>query len=229
MSDSARRGRMGPGGFLSLQNCCDPPRAGWVGSIPTRSRQRRLVAVALVAAVVAGARSLGAQVPDTAARGPVRAPVLAVPRAAPAPPITPRRAFLYSLAVPGSAQSILDRPTAGTIFVAAEAGALAMLAKSTQDLRAARRLAYDSVVVRYDTSGSTITPVRSLSQVAQRARSRIGPRRSFVEDWLTIVIVNHFLAGADAYVAANLWDVPTDVTVAPAPHGRLTIAASLQW
>ena len=228
MKESARRGRMGPGGFLSLQNCCDPPRAGWVGSIPTRSRQRGLAAIAVLAAGL-GAGTLGAQVPDTTARGPVRAPVLAVPRPAPAPPITPRRAFLYSLAIPGSAQSILDRPTAGAIFVATEAGALAMLAKSAQDLRAARRLAYDSVVVRYDTSGTTVTAVRALSPIAQRARSRIGPRRSFVEDWLTLVIVNHFLAGADAYVAANLWDVPTDVTVTPGSHGRLTIAAKLQW
>ena len=233
MNDAARRGRMGPGGFLSLQNCCDPPRAGRVGSIPTRSRQRGLTSAALLALCFLTALPSGAQVRDTTPRGPVRAPVLAVPRPAPLPPITPRRAFLYSLAIPGSAQSILDRPTAGAIFVAAEAGGLAMLAKATQDLRAARRLAYDSVVVRYDTTvvGTTRTarPVRTLSRTALRARSRIGPRRSFVEDWITIVVVNHFLAGADAYVAANLWDVPTDVTVAPAPSGGLTIGASRRW
>ncbi len=223
---------MGPGGFPGLQNRCDPPRAGRVGSIPTRSRQRRLAACTLVALAVAAA-PLGAQVRDTIPRGPVPSPVLAVPRPAPSPPITPRRAFLYSLAIPGSAQSILDRPTAGAIFVAAEAGALAMLAKSTLDLRAARRIAYDSVIVRYDTTTvgttTTITPVRALSRTAARARTRIGPRRSFVEDWLTIVLVNHFLSGADAYVAANLWDVPTDVTIAPGPRGGYTIGASLRW
>ena len=220
---------MGPGGFLGLQNRCDLPRAGRVGSIPTRSRQRRGF-TRVVGALLLAAAPLGAQVRDTVPRGPVQTPVLAVPRPAPAPPITPRRAFLYSLAVPGSAQSILDRPTAGAIFVAAEAGALAMLAKSTQDLRAARRLSYDSVIVRYDTSTTgTITPVRALSRTAARARSRIGPRRSFVEDWLTIVIVNHFLSGADAYVAANLWDVPADVTVAPGTRGGYTVGASLRW
>ena len=34
---------------------------------------------------------------------------------------------------------------------------------------------------------------------------------------------NHFIAGADAYVAANLWDVPTDVSVSPAPGGRMAV------
>ena len=171
-----------------------------------------------------------AQVPDTV-RGPRPTPTLTLPRGDAKPPITPRRAFFYSLLAPGYAQSVLNRPTAGSIFVTVEAGALVMLGKSTNDLRAARRLARDSVVTGYKVNATTgdTTLVKAQRNGAARAASRIPARRAFVEDWLTLLIVNHFLAGADAYVAANLWDVPTDVTVSAAPRGGMRIGASLQW
>jgi len=172
----------------------------------------------------------GAQVTDTTANRP--SPSLHVPKPTGAPPLTPRRAFLYSLMAPGSAQSILGRPTAGSIFVAAEAGTFAMIAKSVNDLRAARAIAGDSVVTSYaiPAGGTVPRPVYQRTAGALRARSRIPARRAHVEDWITILIVNHFLAGADAYVAANLWDVPTDVSVAPAPGGGgVQVGARLSW
>jgi hypothetical protein len=174
---------------------------------------------------------LGAQVTDTTPAAP-RTPSLAVPGSAGRPPITPRRAFLYSLAAPGSAQSILGRPTAGSIFVASEAGILSMIAKSVYDLRAARALANDSVIVRYGpdtTRGPDIYPFRALTAGAQRARSRIGARSAHVEDWITILIVNHFLAGADAYVAANLWDVPADVGISATADRGMQLRARIAW
>ncbi|HEX2780203.1 MAG TPA: hypothetical protein VHM30_11940, partial [Gemmatimonadaceae bacterium] len=175
-----------------------------------RSWPARVAAVApLLLVTLLAARVASAQVTDTT-RGPRPTPTLTLPRADAKPPITPRRAFFYSLLAPGSAQSILDRPTAGSIFVSVEAGALVMIAKSTNDLRAARRLARDSVISAYKVDATTgdTTIVRRQTTGGARAETRIGPRRAFVEDWLTILIVNHFLAGADAYVAANLWDVP---------------------
>lgn len=192
-----------------------------------------LAAATLAGAVIlsgVAATPLAAQVTDTAATR--SSPSLLVPKAAAAPPITPRRAFLYSLAAPGSAQSILSRPTAGSVFVAAEAGTLAMIAKSVNDLRAARALVHDSVIFRYDTAaarGPGQLPFRRLTAGALRARTRIPARRAHVEDWITILIVNHFLAGADAYVAANLWDVPTDVAVSAAPAGGMVVAARFAW
>jgi hypothetical protein len=173
--------------------------------------------------------ALVAQVPDTATSP--RAPSLVVPKPTGAPPITPRRAFLYSLAAPGSAQSILGRPTAGSIFVAAEAGTLAMIAKSLNDLRAARAVARDSVVTGYTvpTNGTVPVPVYDRTPGAKRAQTRIPARRAHVEDWITLLIVNHFLAGADAYVAANLWDVPTDVSVSPSPTGGVQLGARFAW
>jgi hypothetical protein len=186
--------------------------------------------VALVALVVSVAPAAAqAQVTDTVPTRP--SPSLAVPKPAGAPPITPRRAFLYSLAFPGTGQSILSRPTAGSIFAAAEAGTLAMIAKSVYDLRAARAIVNDSVVYSYTapTDGSAPAPIYHRTAGALRAQSRIPARRAHVEDWVTILIVNHFLAGADAYVAANLWDVPTDVSLTTAPAGGIGVAARFAW
>jgi hypothetical protein len=157
-------------------------------------------------------------------------PSLAVPKQGSAPPLTPKRAFLYSLAVPGSAQSILDRPGAGALFVTVEAGSLVMVAKSLHDLSVARRLAADSIVIGFDTTGTGVSglPARPIRQVSPPA-VRVRPRRTFVEDWITLLIVNHFIAGADAYVAANLWDVPADVSVSPASGGRMAVVARVKW
>ncbi len=188
-----------------------------------------VIPCALVVLAAAPA-AISAQVTDTTATRP--SPSLLVPGAAAAPPISPRRAFLYSLALPGTGQSILSRPTAGSVFVAAEAATLAMIAKSANDLRAARALAHDSVIFKYDTAsarGAGQLPFRRLTAGAVRAQSRIPARRAHLEDWITILIVNHFLAGADAYVAANLWDVPTDVNLAAAPAGGVVIAARFAW
>jgi len=187
----------------------------------------RGAAVALLTACVPIA--VVAQGTDTTTTRP--SPSLLVPKPAGGPPITPKRAFLYSLAFPGSAQAILSRPTAGSIFVGAEAGTLAMIAKSMYDLRAARAVASDSVVHGYTTptDGSQPRPIYARTAGALRAQSRIPARRAHVEDWITILIVNHFFAGADAYVAANLWDVPTDVSVTAAPSGGALLAVRLAW
>ena len=208
-----------------------PHRAISSPRVAALGRRACFVALLAVVLITMGSRSAQAQVGDTThtARP---GPNLTVPKAAAAPPITPRRAFLYSLAAPGSAQSILSRPTAGSIFVAAEAGTLAMIAKSLNDLRAARAIAHDSVIFRYDTAtarGPGLHPFRTLTAGALRAQSRIPARRAHVEDWITILIVNHFLAGADAYVAANLWDVPADVGISAAPAGGMQLRARIAW
>ena len=197
--------------------------------VPRRRASVRARALGIAGLLLALPAALTAQVTDTTSNR--ASPSLHVPKPTGAPPLTPRRAFLYSLFAPGSAQSILGRPTAGSIFIAAEGGAFAMIAKSVNDLRAARAIADDSVVSSYaiPVGGTEPLPVYRRTAGALRARSRIPARRAHVEDWITILIVNHFLAGADAYVAANLWDVPTDVSVAPSPGGGVQVGARLSW
>ena len=53
-------------------------------------------------------------------------------------------------------------------------------------------------------------------------------RKGHVEDWVAFLIANHLFAAADAYVAAHLWDLPTQITVKPAADGA-RVAARLSW
>jgi hypothetical protein len=127
------------------------------------------------------------------------------------PPVSPGRAFLQSVLVPGWGQASLRRPTAGTIFTAVEAMSVTMLIQSKHELSEARRAASDSVVDHYEapsTPDGEPTPVFAPNQFA----GRIGARKQAVEDWAALLIFNHLLSGADAFIAAHLWDVPVEVS-----------------
>ncbi len=171
--------------------------------------------------------------PDTTATrrapGPRRATSGAAPRPDLRPPVTPRRALISSLLVPGLGQTRLDRPTAGAVFVAAEIAGVAMLGKSLADLGAARALRRDSItlVIPVDTLGRpTGQPVRrpgGFSSELVRARSL------HVEDWIAFLFFNHLLSGAEAFVAAQLYDLPAQISAQPGPRGGVGVALSLAW
>jgi len=227
---------MGPGGFPGLQNQCDLTTSGWVGSIPARSRHailepsvdmRTLALPAL--GVVLAVSALSAQAPpdtlraDTARAAAVAEPVVAAPRPVrdtlTGPPISPKSAFLRSLIVPGLGQAALDRGTAGGIFVSLEALSLLMTIKSKRDLRVARRLETDSVFFEID--GADTVFVNHLA-------GRVRARKQHVEDWIALLIFNHLFAAADAFVAAQLWDVPARVSV-QRDGDRTRLTATVRW
>jgi hypothetical protein len=56
----------------------------------------------------------------------------------------------------------------------------------------------------------------------------VNTRRGHLEDWIAFIIANHLFAAADAYVAAHLWDLPSQISVDARPNGTV-IAASLRW
>ena len=176
--------------------------------------------------------ALGAQAPaDTvradSARADTTPAVVAAPAAVAArdtisgPPISPRSAFLRSLIVPGLGQAALDRGTAGGIFVSLEALSLLMTIKSKRDLRVARRLEADSLFFGIDADGDTLF---APSPVAGRVRAR----KQHVEDWVALLIFNHLFAAADAFVAAQLWDVPARVSVTR-DGDRTRLTATVRW
>lgn len=149
-----------------------------------------------------------------------------------APPISPRRAFLYSLAVPGLGQSRLHRSGAAAIYVAAEAVSIAMLGKSAYDLAIAKRRVNEVLVRSYrvDAEGRPVfaggAPVVAdslRSRYAQPAndelRSRLKARRLHYEDWVALLIFTHLFSGADAFVSAHLWDLPRQVEMRTLPSG----------
>jgi hypothetical protein len=181
-------------------------------------RARALV-IAMV--VIAGASVASAQAPvDTAARIDT-----AGPRPELQPPLSPRRAFLYSLLMPGYSQSVLGRHRAGALQLVFEAAAVVMIRQSAADVREARRNLADSIVVSFvDELGQPqITKVPS-----PFSPGLLRSRRSHLEDWIAVLLANHLFSAADAYVAALLWDLPAEVQ-AEARRGEVRLGLRLGW
>ena len=198
-------------------------------------------AVCAVLLLASSPRDIRAQERDSArvgaepTAGPRRA---AVVDTVPGPPISPGRAFFSSLLVPGLGQSELDRPVAGMIFVAVEAISIVMIQKSQKELAFAKRVGKIGVPCPGDESGqlcldrgvpSGNPPTFPNATTPNRfSGGRITARRQHVEDWVALLVANHLLAGAEAYVAAHLWDLPARVGARPVAGG-VAVAASLSW
>ena len=229
---------------------CDLTTSGWVGSIPMHSRQRRPArsssrfvrmligrglplafawAMACLAPVAARAqRADTTHRADTTRRAPPKttAAVVARPDSL-AAPLTPRRALVYSIFVPGSAQSILGRHKAAAAFVLVEAITISMVRESVADVRQARRFANDTTVVSYvDGSGNPLVP--PLIRPPQFDSSFVKSRRAHTEDWAALLVANHLFSAADAFVAANLWKVQAHLSLQATPDGAV-VGASLAW
>lgn len=186
---------------------------------------RRLLALlTLVACLACAPAAAKAQRADSARVAPRANPADTAAARVVRPPLSPRRAFLYSLLLPGYGQSVLRRPGAGAIFVLTESIAIAMLRESRADLAEARALKRDSlVVIGVDpASGQPITQRNSFDQ------QLIDVRRGHVEDWVAFLLANHLFAAADAYVAAHLWDLPTQISVQPGAGGTV-VGARFRW
>lgn len=196
---------------------------------------RLAACVALIGATLPD--DLGAQERDSARVGAVPDPAprrVAPVDTVPQPPISPGRAFFSSLLVPGLGQSELDRPVAGMIFVAVEALSIVMIQKSQQELAYAKRVGGIGEPCGGDAPPEQLCldpgdPARGIPPTPNRfSGGRITARRQHVEDWVALLIANHLLAGAEAYVAAHLWDLPARVGARPVAGG-VAIAASLSW
>jgi hypothetical protein len=150
--------------------------------------------------------------------------------------MTPRRAFLTSLLLPGYAQTVFGRDRAAMLFTVIEIGSLAMARKSALDLAEARALAHDSVVATYKidpntglaiTDPKTHLPVPETWIASRYTPDRIKARRTHYEDWIAAIIFNHLFSGADAYVAANLWDFNANIGAVSSTRS-VTVYASIR-
>ncbi len=152
------------------------------------------------------------------------------------PPVSPGRAFLTSLLVPGLGQSRLGRQLPGAIYAGIEAMSVVMLLKAQNDLRIARSQAADRIVNRYRVDETTGAPVLDangrfvpLDTLPNRFDTeRIEARRTQVEDWIAVLAFNHLFAGADAFVASLLWDLPARVGARHLPRG-FGLGLSVRW
>ena len=152
------------------------------------------------------------------------------------PPLSPGRAFLNSFLVPGLGQSRLDRQVPGAIFVGIEVMSIVMLAKTENDLRIAKAQSADAIVIRYRLDPSTGAPIldengQFIPQDTVPNRfdeDRVEAKRSQIEDWVAVLVFNHLISGADAFVASLLWDLPARVGMRHLPRG-IGLGLSVRW
>ena len=180
--------------------------------------RRAALGIALAALPLCSA-PLRAQQADSARVGVTPAPRPSILRDSSrlVPPISPRRAFLSSLLVPGLGQEQLRRPKARTLFALVELASAFMIVKSAEDLQDAKEACGAALcgfegpaMPRIGPDGFRFEtrPIAGPDRIAARVRAR----RTHLEDWIALMVFNHLLAGADAYVAAHLWDLPARVS-----------------
>ena len=106
-----------------------------------------------------------------------------------------------------------------------EAVALAMVRISAADVHEARRMRADSIPVSFvDATGAP----RIRYEPTIYTEGLIRSRRAHLEDWIAVLIGNHLFSGADAFVAANLWDLPAEVS-ASASRTSARVAFTVLW
>ena len=116
----------------------------------------------------------------------------------PVPPVTPGGAFIRSLVIPGWGQARLGRNVTGGIFLLFEGIAGAMVWKANWQLDWAR------------TRGKF---------VASHRQER--------EDWIVLLVFNHLLSGAEAYVSALLYDFPVALKAQRLPGGATGVGVTI--
>ena len=155
-------------------------------------------------------------------------------------PISAKSAFFYSLLLPGLGQAKLDRSYAGALFFATEMIGIYRLRQAEVDLHYAQKHSHDSTLVvltyQQDSSGqlqfdSTGSPIPSTFGYARYDSLRVQARKTHVEDWEAVLVFNHLISAADAFVAAQLWDLPAHVRplVARTEDGRMLYGATATW
>jgi len=180
------------------------------------SRARTTIALSILGIALVAASPVAAQRTDSVAR-----PLVIQA------PITPRRAFFYSFLVPGYSQTVLGRHKAAAAFILVEAISLSMIRESVADVNEAKRTENDTLIVSYvDGQGAPVVQVVPPRFTSQDVRTR----RAHVEDWAALLVANHLFAGADAFVAANLWDLPQRIGLRVLPRdGGAVVSASFKW
>lgn len=101
-----------------------------------------------------------------------------------------------------------------------------MARKTAYNLAYAKAHRADRVVSRYalDANGQAVLDSLGRPVVAEYlpnryAGNRVRSRRTQYEDWVALIIFNHLISGADAYVAAHLWDLPAQVAISATERG----------
>jgi hypothetical protein len=85
--------------------------------------------------------------------------------------------------------------------------------------------ATDTAGVKVDSLGRLVGQTYAPNRYAT---ARVEARRKHLEDYFALIIANHLLAGAEAFVSAQLWDLPEHLSIRALPFGAL-VSASIRW
>jgi len=167
--------------------------------------QVRRPALAAAVALLAIASVLGAQVVprQQQQRRPEPEDTIPVPAFRYNPPISPLSALGRSMLLPGWGQAALGRRGPGAFFVFWEGLSLTMTLKSAHQ--------------------------RSYKESIDEDPDAIDAKRGEFQDWLVLVIFNHLVAGAEAFVSAQLWDFPVELEARQLPNGRVGLGWQVSW
>jgi len=143
-------------------------------------------------------------------------------------PVSPRGAFLRSLALPGWGHLAVDAPGRAAFYVAAQGGTAWMLGKSILRRSSARRfrdeefrMVRDELQAQGIQSPDTLR-VRALGDArVERWQELVDIRGDQVEDWVALGIFLSLLGATDALVAAHMADYPDPLTFDVVPRGRV--------
>lgn len=116
------------------------------------------------------------------------------------PPVSPLGAFGRSMILPGWGQAVLGRRVTGAVFIAWEGLTFTMFLKSLNQLHYQESIGAETVEAK----------------------------KNEMQDWLVLMVFNHLLSGAEAYVSALLWDFPTDLEASLLPGGEVRVGLSLK-
>jgi hypothetical protein len=163
-----------------------------------------LLTVALLGGAAAGsaAQVVPPPVPPPAQDSARAADTVRVPPFRVRPPISPLGAFGRSLLLPGWGQAVLGRRVTGAFFVFWEGLTITMA------LKARHQLDYFNEV----------------GTIEQREA-----KRQEIQDWVVLLVFNHLLAGAEAYVSAYLWDFPVELEQRTLPGSRVGLGARIPF
>jgi hypothetical protein len=129
------------------------------------------------------------------------------------PPVSPRGAFLRSLALPGWGQAYVGAPERGAVYFSLASGSVWMSYVARTQLNDARR---EQAWLR---ETGAVGPTEETEFALARARH--------FEDWVALTVFLFFLSGADAYVSAYLSDFQDRIGVRPMPDGAFRIDVAL--
>jgi hypothetical protein len=125
--------------------------------------------------------------------------------------------------LPGLGQSKLDRGSSGALFASVELAALVMLRRSNADYHEAKRFQLDTIPTDFSV-GVDGKGIKSGSTVSGYTADLVRTRRLHREDWIAVIAFNHLFSGADAFVAAQLWDMPATISAIPTARGAAVVA-----